>query len=285
MSGWSARRQRWALWAGIGLLAVALALGGVLILRTKTPHVVLTLLPGRSLWQAADSIEEVLPGRAREVLARAGDEAWVRALGVPLRARAPRQDGVLDTWLEGFLFPETYFFSPDASADEVIRRAVRQFHKVFEGLQDSHRAAFAALSEELGLGPAEVVVLASLVEKETGRKDEAPRVAGVFLNRLRRGMRLETDPTLMYRPDRVGRAPTPTERKDATNPYNTYAIDGLPPGPICSPTRASLVAVLEAETHDYLFFVAKRDGKGGSAFATTLDEHRDNIERYLRRPR
>ncbi len=275
-------RTRWLVWALVGALSVGGALGAWLVLRARGERVVLTLVPGRSVWQAADAIEARFPGTRAAVLARAADEAWVRALGVPVRARAPRGDGVQDTWLEGFLFPETYFFSPDAEPDAILTRAVRQFGKVFGALQVSHAAQFAALERELGLGPAEVVVLASLVDKETGRKDEAPRVAGVFLNRLRRGMRLETDPTLMYRPDRVGRAPSPRERKDASNPYNTYAIQGLPPGPICSPSRAALIAVLEAEAHEYLFFVARRDGAGGSAFAATLDEHRANIERYLK---
>lgn len=279
------KKRRWPLYAGLAVLILAIGAAGLLFLRSRGERVVLTLLPGRSVWQAANEIDQLFEGRGPEVLARAADEAWVRALGVPLRPRPPRKDEVQDTWLEGFLYPETYFFSSKASADELIRRAVGQFKKVFGALEVSHGESFRALAEELGLSRADVVVLASLVEKETGRRDESPRVAGVFLNRLRRGMKLQTDPTLMYRPDRVGRAPTPRERRDKSNPYNTYAIDGLPPGPICSPGRASLLAVLEAERHDYLFFVAKRDGKGGTAFAVTREEHDANIDRYLRRPR
>jgi len=88
----------------------------------------------------------------------------------------------------------------------------------------------------------------------------------------------------LYRPDRVAQKPTPSERRDASNPYNTYVIQRLPPGPICSPGEGALRAVLEAESHDFVFFVAKRDGTGGSAFAATLEEHQANIDRYLRKP-
>lgn len=280
--------KRWV-WLTLVVVALGLAAAGYLVLKARGERVVLTLVPGRSVWEAADTIDKAFPGTKRAVLERAGDAAWVRAQGLPIaegttRARA---DGVQSTWLEGFVYPETYFIAasgdPDELADEVLGRATRQFKKVFGALQQSHAAAFAALQSELGLGPAEVVVLASLVEEETSRREDAPKIAGVFLNRLRRGMRLETDPTLMYRPDRVGRKPTPAERRDASNPYNTYVIQGLPPGPICSPGEGALLAVLAAETHDYVFFVAKRDGSGGSAFAATLEEHQANIDRYLKK--
>ncbi len=274
-------KRAW-LWIGV-VVVVAAAIAAVIVLKARADRVTLTLVPGRSIWDAAAVIDKAFPGRGQAVLARAADEAWVATLGLPLHPRGPRGDGVQATWLEGFLFPETYFIDGDADADAIIQRTTGQFLRVFEALQKTHGAAFTRLEAELGLGPAEIVVLASLVEKETARRDDAAKIAGVFLNRLRRGMKLETDPTLMYRPDRVGRPPTPTERRDATNPYNTYAYEGLPPGPICSPGRAALLAVLEAENHDYIFFVAKRDGTGASAFAATLDEHDANIDRYLRK--
>lgn len=277
------RSQRIALWLVLGALVAGLVIGGIVFLARRGERVVVTLLPGRSVWEVADAIDKKLPGTREAVLAIAADEAWARRRGLPVPARSPRADGVQDTFLEGFLYPETYFVAPDATAEEVVERAVAEFEEVFGALAASHAQAFARLEQELGLGPAEVVVLASLVEEETSLREEAPRIAGVFLNRLRRGMRLETDPTLMYRPDRVATVPTPKERKDASNPYNTYAIKGLPPGPICSPGRPALAAVLEAETHDYLFFVARRDGTRAHAFAATLAEHEANIERYLRK--
>ncbi|MBL8783714.1 MAG: endolytic transglycosylase MltG [Deltaproteobacteria bacterium] len=275
--------SRKALVITAAVLAVCLGIAAWLVLDARAKRIVVTLLPGRSIWEVADQLEKQRPGTREEVLRLAADKAFALELGLPVHAREPRSDGVVDTWLEGFVFPETYHFPPDVSAHDVLERAAAQFNEVFGSLTLSHTAALATLRDELGLEPSDVVILASLVEEETGRRDEAARVAGVFLNRLRKGMRLETDPTLMYRPDRVGKRPTPAERKDATNPYNTYAIRGLPPGPICSPTRAALLAVLEAEQHDFLFFVAKRDGTGGSAFAATLVEHEANIDRYLKK--
>lgn len=279
-----ARRGRRAGWVVglVGLLGLAAIAAAVVFFVRRGERVTVTLVPGRSLWEQARTLDATLPGQGARLLALAADDGWRCDAGIALPAPEPKPTAA--SWLEGYLYPETYFFAADATAEDVVARATRQFTKIFDALRTSHAAAFAALREELGLGEAEVVTLASLVEEETGRRDEAPRIAGVFLNRLRKGMRLETDPTLMYRADRVGNAPSPAERRDATNPYNTYAIAGLPPGPICSPGRDALLAVLEAERHDYLFFVAKRDGTGASAFAATLDEHEAHIDRYLRRP-
>ena len=128
--------------------------------------------------------------------------------------------------------------------------------------------------------PEEAVVLASVVEKETGVASERPRVAGVFVNRLRAGMRLESDPTIIYGISRgrpLGRGIRLSELTAAT-PYNTYLIDGLPPTPIANPGRASLAAVLDPPKTSELFFVA--DGSGGHVFASTYEEHRKNVERW-----
>jgi len=278
-------RAKTALWLLLGAIAGVLVLGVFVVLNLRGERVVVTLVPGRSVWEAAWAIDQKLPGTGEGVLVRAADEGWVRSLGLPVADRAARLDGVRDTWFEGFLYPETYFFALDASAEDVLQRAAGQFKEVFGQLQVSHEGAFARLEAGLGLHPADVVVLASLVEEETALREEAPSIAGVFLNRLRRGMRLETDPTLMYRPDRVAKVPSPEARRDASNPYNTYVIKGLPPGPICSPGRDALLAVLEAEAHDYLFFVARQDGSRTHAFAATLAEHEANIDTFLRKKR
>ncbi len=126
-----------------------------------------------------------------------------------------------------------------------------------------------------------MVTLASIVEKETGKTEERPRVAGVFINRLDKHMRLDSDPTIVYGlaqgKGTLGRSITRADLNQST-PYNTYIIDGLPPGPICNPGKAALEAVAKPARSKDLYFVA--DGTGGHAFAETLDQHQKNVARW-----
>lgn len=164
--------------------------------------------------------------------------------------------------LEGFLFPDTYCVAPGTSAEKIINLFLRRFAEVY--------AVYAARAEEAGLTPLEVVTLASLVEKEAKCDAERPLVAAVFRNRLQRQMPLESCATVQYLLDK------PKERLTRANLalpslYNTYLHPGLPPGPIASPGKASLEAVLSPAPVPYLYFVARSDGT--HIFSKTFQEH------------
>lgn len=192
-----------------------------------------------------------------------------------LRTTEGLQGDIAETPAEGSLLPATYTYRYGDSRAALL-----------EQMQGGMRRTVAALWEkrapDLPLKTAEeAVVLASIVEKETGVADERQRVAAVFLNRLRAGMRLQADPTVAYGAGAangpLGRALTKADLLTPT-PFNTYLIDGLPPGPIANPGRAALAAVLRPLQSDELYFVA--DGSGGHAFARSYEEHRRNVERW-----
>jgi len=182
--------------------------------------------------------------------------------------------GVAPTPPEGSILPETYDYQRGEDRAAVLQRMMDARDKLLATLWEKRKAGLPIST------PEEAVILASIVEKETGVASERPQVASVFVNRLMKGMRLESDPTIIYgitkgRP--LGRRIFLSELK-APTPYNTYAIEGLPPTPIANPGRASLAAVLDPPVTDYIFFVA--DGSGGHAFAATYEEHQRNVEKW-----
>jgi UPF0755 protein len=167
--------------------------------------------------------------------------------------------------LEGFLFPDTYSVPTGTSAERAARLMVQRFHEIWGEELKSPRRLWAT--------PLEVVVLASMIEAETSLVEERRRIAGVFVNRLRLGMLLQCDSTVVYALKRRGLWPGRLLRAhwQLDDPYNTYRSPGLPPGPIGCPGRASLAAALDPERHGFLYFVAKPGG--GHVFSTSLDEH------------
>ena len=175
--------------------------------------------------------------------------------------------------LEGYLFPDTYRVPRGLEASALVRQMVSRFREVF-GPDERARAA------ALGHTVRQIVTLASLVEKETARDEERPVVAAVYWNRLRLGIGLQCDPTVIYALARAGRWTGNLTRQDLQfdSRYNTYRYAGLPPGPIAAPGRASLAAALAPADVPYLYFVSRNDGS--HAFASTLSEHNANVRRF-----
>ena len=175
---------------------------------------------------------------------------------------------------EGSLLPETYLFQRGTTRDQLVAQMQRDHVKVLDELWEKRQPGLPFTTKN------EAVTLASIVEKETGVASERPRVAAVFVNRLRKGMRLQSDPTIIYGLTKgvpLGRGIRQSELEKAT-PYNTYVITGLPPTPIANPGRASLEAVLNPAPTEDLYFVA--NGTGGHAFAATEAEHVINVQKW-----
>ena len=176
---------------------------------------------------------------------------------------------------EGTLLPETYRFSKGMARQELIDRMQAEHHKVLAALWEKRQEGLPVQTLEQAL------ILASIIEKETGRSDERDRVAAVFVNRLRKPMRLQSDPTIVYGlvggQGPLGRAITRPDI-DSKTPYNTYQIDGLPPGPICNPGRSAIEATLNPAKTSDLFFVA--DGSGKHVFTTNLKDHNAAVQNW-----
>jgi len=183
--------------------------------------------------------------------------------------------GVNETSFEGYLFPQEYDFYDHSSAEEVISI----MHKAFnEFITDSIKKKTTLSDNALH----KIIIMASIVNGETNKKDEMPRIAGVYYNRLKIGMKLQADPTLQYLQPNGAKRLTYQDLK-IISPYNTYMHSGLPPGPIDNPGKSAIMAAVFPEKHDYLYFVA--DGKGGHKFSRTFSEHLKNVDEYRNRSR
>jgi UPF0755 protein len=230
--------------------------------------------PGASARQVLDTL---VSGRGILLKVTIPEGLTSRQIVERLRAEAGLTGEIASIPPEGALLPDTYRFSRGMSRQELIERMMVDQAKALAAL-------WAARQQGLPLkSPEEALSLASIVEKETGRNDERARVAAVFVNRLRKGMRLQSDPTIVYGlvggQGPLGRSITRADI-DSKTPYNTYQVDGLPPGPICNPGRAALQATLNPAATQDLYFVA--DGSGGHTFTTNLKDHNTAVANWRR---
>ena len=211
------------------------------------------------------TIQEIAAELQRTGLANAED-----FIALAMDSRLAAELDVPEETLEGYLFPDTYFFPKGVTPRTIISRMVQQFHEQFP-------PDWVARARQIGFTIHEIVTLASIIEKETGESSERPLISSVFHNRLKKRMRLESDPTVIYGiKDFDGNITR--DHLTARTPYNTYMIRGLPPGPIANPGRHSLEAALYPAQTDYIYFVSKKDGT--HYFSTTFDEHNQAVRRY-----
>ena len=221
----------------------------------------ITFPEGLNIHEMARLYEQQKLGPAREFLDAARDVSAIQDLDPAAKD------------LEGYLFPETYSLKRDAGAAGLVQTMVARFRQQFT-------PAMQQAAEQHGLTVREAVTLASLVEKETAVASERPVVAAVYVNRLKLGMGMQADPTVIYALQRAGRYNGNLRREDLAfdSPYNTYKYSGLPPGPIASPGLASLKAAVAPADAPYLYFVSRNDGS--HVFARTLAEHNENVRLY-----
>lgn len=219
----------------------------------------LKIVEGYNLFDVAEDIEKNGLMNRQEFLSLAQNRNFLRRMGIPGES------------LEGYLAPETYFYSKETDIEGFIEPIVQRTVRFFEKEDIRKRMAELALSRE------QVICLASIIEKEAKLEQEKPLISAVFHNRLRTGMSLDADPTVIYGRQAFNRD---LKKSDLTTytPYNTYLIKGLPKGPICSPGKGSLLAALYPATRDAFYFVSRNDGS--HVFSKTIDEHNHYVMVY-----
>jgi len=221
----------------------------------------ITIPEGYTLAQISRVVEDKGLARSEDFIRQAKDSVFIESLGFHTPS------------LEGYLYPESYFFSKRVGSEGILRAMVRRFEMVYTPEMDKR-------AEEIGLSRQEVITLASIIEKETSVDAERPIVSAVFQNRIRKKMPLQSDPTVIYSLPHFNGNLTRKNLK-VPSPYNTYRVKGLPPGPIANPGKASLLAALYPADVHYLYFVSKNDGT--HYFSTTLFEHNRAVQKYQRR--
>lgn len=218
----------------------------------------LTIPEGYTIKQIASKIVEAGLGKAENFITLTSDAKLLNKYDIPA------------SMMEGYLYPDTYYFPKGTSERAIMEVMLRQ-------MQTRITSEMRAKAQTMNLTLHEVLTLASIVEKETGKSAERPTIASVFHNRMARGMRLESDPTAVYGIDLQGGSVTSSHVREE-NPYNTYKINGLPPTPIASPGIDAIKAVLYPADTNYFFFVAK--GDGGHVFSVTYEQHQQAVNEW-----
>lgn len=228
--------------------------------------IALTIPEGFSLQDIADRLDRMKLGNGAEFLRLSRDKAFIASLNLPINPKAPS--------LEGFIFPETYYLQPGLSESRLIGMMLGVF-------RNRAGALLSQNSRNNGLTPYESLILASIIEKETGAASERELISGVFHNRLKARMRLDSDPTVIYGIESFNGNLTRVHLRQRT-PWNTYKITGLPPTPIANPGLHSIRAALSPARVNYLYFVAKGDGT--HIFSTNLKAHNRAVWKYQKQP-
>jgi len=232
----------------------------------QVKHHLVTIPEGFTLTQIAQVLENLNLVEKKAFLQKTSSAVFINALGLSQLAGPT---------LEGYLFPDTYHLLREMDPEEVIQMMVHQFRKVFG-------SDFSQWASELGISEREVVILASIIEKETSLSEEKPLIAAVFHNRLKKKIPLQSDPTVIYGIKNFNGNLT-KEDLMRPNPYNTYLLAGLPPTPICNPGRDSLLAAVRPASVSYLYFVSKNDGS--HHFSSDIEEHNRAVWKYQKYPR
>lgn len=221
----------------------------------------ITIPEGLNIWETADLLSQKYSMDNKKVLYNAQNTQLISSMDDEAQN------------LEGYMFPETYHIPKNTSEEKLIENMVSQFKKTFN-------PQWRERSREMGMNIREVVILASLIEEETSVPEEKSLVSSVFHNRLKLGMKLDCDPTIIYALKKKGEYQGRLRNKDLKldSPYNTYLYNGLPPGPISNPGKESLKAALFPSKTDYLYFVSKNDGT--HKFSSTFKEHQKAVIKY-----
>jgi len=232
----------------------------------QVKHHLVTIPEGFTLSQIAQLLENLNLVDKKGFLQKTCSPALIGELGLSQLAGST---------LEGYLFPDTYHFLREMDPEDVIRMMVHRFRKVFE-------SDFGQGASELGISEREVVILASIIEKETSLSEEKPLISAVFHNRLKKKIPLQSDPTVIYGIRNFNGNLTKEDLLRPT-PYNTYLLAGLPPAPICNPGRESLLAAAHPAPVPYLYFVSKNDGS--HYFSSDIEEHNRAVWKYQKYPK